>query len=205
MRSVVQKFAGIISAFGTSGGKSSLVQSRRMLDSRFVRGFLLLTSGFFLAAGTGAAEVKILNVSYDVTREFYQDYNTAFAAYWKTKTGDTVAISQSHGGSSKQAQSVLNGLEADVVTMNQPPDIDILNTSGGLIPANWSSRLPNKSVPYTSTIVFVVRKGNPKNIRNWDDLVQSEHFSRHPESENLRQWALQLSGGVGICAEEIRR
>jgi sulfate/thiosulfate-binding protein len=173
MRSVVQKFADIISAIGTSGGKSSLVQSRRMLDSRFVRGFLLFTSVFFLAASTRAAEVKILNVSYDVTREFYQDYNTAFAAYWKTKTGGTVAISQSHGGSSKQAQSVLNGLEADVVTMNQPPDIDILNTSGGLILANWSSRLPNKSVPYTSTIVFVVRKGNPKDIRNWDDLVQS--------------------------------
>jgi sulfate transport system substrate-binding protein len=119
-----------------------------------------------------AAEVKILNVSYDVTREFYQDYNQAFAAYWKGKTGDTVTVSQSHGGSSKQAQSVVNGLEADVVTMNQPPDIDVLH-SVDLIPANWSSRLPNKSVPYTSTIVFVVRKDNPKNIRNWDDLIQS--------------------------------
>ena len=128
------------------------------------------------AVGDGAAfaaDVKILNVSYDVTREFYQDYNQAFAAYWKDKTGDTVTVSQSHGGSSKQAQSVVNGLEADVVTMNQPLDIDILHTSGGLIPANWATRLPNKSVPYTSTIVFVVRKGNPKNIRNWDDLVQS--------------------------------
>jgi len=134
-----------------------------------------LTAGLLWATvAVSAAEVKILNVSYDVTREFYQDYNKAFAAYWKAKTGDTVTVSQSHGGSSKQAQSVLNGLEADVVTMNQPLDIDVLHISGGLIPPNWSSRLPNKSVPYTSTIVFVVRKGNPKNIRNWDDLVRPD-------------------------------
>jgi sulfate transport system substrate-binding protein len=125
------------------------------------------------ASPASAAEVKLLNVSYDVTREFYQDYNVAFAAYWKEKTGDVVTVNQSHGGSTRQAQSVVNGLEADVVTMNQPPDIDILH-SFDLIPANWSSRLPNNSVPYTSTIVFVVRKGNPKNIRNWDDLVRSD-------------------------------
>ena len=133
-----------------------------------------LAAVFLSATGSSpAAEAKILNVSYDVTREFYQDYNAAFAAYWKEKTGDNVTVNQSHGGSSKQAQSVINGLEADVVTMNQPPDIDILH-SVDLIPANWSSRLPNNSVPYTSTIVFVVRKGNPKNIRNWDDLVRSD-------------------------------
>jgi sulfate transport system substrate-binding protein len=134
----------------------------------------LFAAGLPWLAGTAdAADVKLLNVSYDVTREFYQDYNAAFAAYWKEKTGDNVTVNQSHGGSSKQAQSVINGLEADVVTMNQPPDIDILH-SVDLIPANWSSRLPNNSVPYTSTIVFVVRKGNPKNIRNWDDLVRSD-------------------------------
>jgi sulfate transport system substrate-binding protein len=127
-----------------------------------------------LWATVSAAEEKILNVSYDVTREFYRDYNTAFAAYWKEKTGDTVTVNQSHGGSSKQAQSVINGLEADVVTMNQPLDIDVLNTQAKLIPANWSSRLPNKSVPYTSTIVFIVRQGNPKNIKNWDDLIRSD-------------------------------
>ncbi len=135
----------------------------------------LLAVVLLSATGTlAAADVKILNVSYDVTREFYQDYDAAFAAYWKEKTGDTVTVSQSHGGSSKQAQSVVNGLEADVVTMNQPPDIDVLHTSGGLIPANWATRLPNKSVPYTSTIVFVVRKGNPKNIKNWDDLIRPD-------------------------------
>ena len=125
------------------------------------------------AGGTNAADVKILNVSYDVTREFYQDFNKAFADYWKQKTGDSVIINQSHGGSSKQAQSVVNGLEADVVTMNQSLDIDVLHTQGKLIPENWATRLPNHSVPYTSTIVFVVRRGNPKNIKNWDDLVQS--------------------------------
>jgi len=135
----------------------------------------VLTAGLLWPAGAvGASEARILNVSYDVTREFYQDYNVAFAKYWKEKTGDIVTVNQSHGGSSKQAQSVVNGLEADVVTMNQAPDIDVLHTGGGLIPANWAARLPNKSVPYTSTIVFVVRKNNPKNIKNWDDLVRPD-------------------------------
>jgi sulfate transport system substrate-binding protein len=130
--------------------------------------------GWLAVAGTAsAADVNILNVSYDVTREFYQDYNQTFAAYWKEKTGDTVSVSQSHDGSSKQAMAVVNGLEADVVTMNQTPDIDVLHSLGKLIPDNWAARLPNQSVPYTSTIVFVVRGGNPKNIRNWDDLVQT--------------------------------
>jgi sulfate transport system substrate-binding protein len=138
-----------------------------------VKTFLKILLVSTLAISASAKETKLLNVSYDVTREFYQDYNQAFAAYWKEKTGEAVTINQSHGGSSKQAQSEVNGLEADVVTMNQPPDIDILH-SVDLIPANWSSRLPNNSVPYTSTIVFVVRKGNPKNIRNWDDLVRSD-------------------------------
>ena len=134
-----------------------------------------LTASLLSAAGPAfAGDAKLLNVSYDVTREFYQDYNVAFAAYWKEKTGGAVTINQSHGGSSKQAQSVVNGLEADVVTMNQPLDIDVLHTGGGLIPANWATRLPNKSAPYTSTIVFVVRKGNPKNIKNWDDLVRPD-------------------------------
>ena len=133
---------------------------------------LLAAGVLWSACALTASEVKLLNVSYDVTREFYQDYNAAFAAYWKNKTGDTVIISQSHGGSSKQAQSVINGLEADVVTMNQPLDIDALHTEGRLIPADWASRLPNHSVPYTSTIVFVVRPGNPQNIKNWDDLVR---------------------------------
>ena len=134
----------------------------------------LLATGFLSATGAAlAADVKILNVSYDVTREFYQAVNQAFAASWKDKSGGTVTVNQSHCGSSKQAQAVVNGLEADVVTMNQPTDVDILFSSARLIPKNWAARLPNHSVPYNSTIVFVVRKGNPKHINNWDDLVQS--------------------------------
>jgi len=130
-----------------------------------------------LAAGwlTGAAaadNVTLLNVSYDVTREFYKEFNVAFAADWKAKAGETVTVNQSHGGSSKQAQSVVNGLEADVVTMNQPTDVDVLFFSTRLIPKNWAARLPNHSVPYTSTIVFVVRQGNAKHINTWEDLVR---------------------------------
>jgi sulfate/thiosulfate transport system substrate-binding protein len=120
-----------------------------------------------------AAEIQLLNVSYDVTREFYRDYNAAFARYWKEKTGDNLTVNQSHDGSSKQVRSVIDGLEADVVTMNQALDIDALYSNSGLIPSNWSARLPDQSVPYHSTILFVVRKGNPKHIQNWDDLVRS--------------------------------
>ncbi len=135
----------------------------------------LLAAGVLWSAGTiAASEVKLLNVSYDVTREFYQDYNAAFTKYWKEKTGDVITVNQSHGGSSKQVRSVLDGLGADVVTMNQALDIDALYSIGGLIPSNWSSRLPNQSVPYNSTIQFVVRKGNPKHIQDWDDLVRSD-------------------------------
>lgn len=125
-----------------------------------------------LATQLSAADTSILNVSYDVTRDFYKEFNAAFAAHWLEKTSNNVAIKQSHGGSSKQAQSVVNGLEADVVTMNQPLDVDILFTTGRLIPANWASRLPNQSVPYYSTIVFVVRRDNPKQIHAWEDLAR---------------------------------
>jgi len=134
-----------------------------------------LAIGVLLGAADGsAADVKILNVSYDVTREFYHDFNVAFAAYWKDKTGDSITVNQSHGGSTKQAESVVNGLEADVVTMNQPSDVDVLFSAARLVPSNWATRLPNHSVPYNSTIVFVVRRGNPKNIKDWDDLVRPD-------------------------------
>lgn len=117
------------------------------------------------------ADETLLNVSYDVTREFYKDYNQAFAQYWKQKTGETVTVNQSHGGSSKQIRAVADGLEADVVTMNQANDIDVL-AERKLIPTDWRKRLPNGSAPTTSTTVFLVRKGNPKAIRAWDDLVK---------------------------------
>ena len=139
---------------------------------RFSPVLLMLVLLALLFRNAAAAEVKLLNVSYDVTREFYQEYNPLFAAYWQAKTGDTVTVNQSHGGSSKQARSVTDGLEADVVTMNQPLDVEILHTRGDLIPPDWAARLPNRSVPYTSTILFLVRKGNPRSIKDWDDLVR---------------------------------
>ena len=112
------------------------------------------------------AEVGLLNVSYDVTRELYNDYNPLFVKYWRGKTGQDVVINQSHGGSSKQARAVIDGLEADVVTMNQETDIDALVEKGGLVDKNWRSRFPDDSAPYRSTIVFLVRKGNPKGIKD---------------------------------------
>jgi len=133
----------------------------------------LLTAAALLALpGVSLAQQSLLNVSYDVTRELYKDINPAFVAAWKSRTGETVTINQSHGGSSKQALSVVNGLEADVVTMNQSNDVDLLASRGGLMPSEWAKRLPNNSAPYTSTTVFMVRKGNPKGIRDWDDLVK---------------------------------
>ena len=131
--------------------------------------FAIVLSGFALPA---AADTTILNASYDVARELYKDYNAAFAKHWKATTGENVTVKQSHGGSSKQARAVADGLEADVVTMNQANDIDLLHQRGNLVPADWQKRLPNNSVPYTSTSVFLVRKGNPKGIKDWDDLAK---------------------------------
>jgi sulfate transport system substrate-binding protein len=118
------------------------------------------------------AETALLNVSYDVTRELYKDIDTAFIADYKQKTGQTLSVRQSHGASSAQALSVMQGLQADVVTMNQPNDIDLLVEHGGLVPANWRTLLPNNAVPYTTTMVFLVRHGNPKNIKDWSDLAR---------------------------------
>ncbi|PAW75981.1 MAG: thiosulfate transporter subunit [Verrucomicrobia bacterium Tous-C9LFEB] len=132
---------------------------------------LLVVTLLPLTTGQAAETKKLLNVSYDVTREFYKEYNTAFAAYWKQKKGVDVTVDQSHGGSSKQARSILDGLPADVATMNQETDIEIL-AKGGLVAADWKKKFPNGSSPYTSTIVFLVRKGNPKGIKDWDDLVK---------------------------------
>jgi sulfate/thiosulfate-binding protein len=124
------------------------------------------------ATTANAAQVTILNVSYDPTRELYVQYNAAFAKYWADKSGQKVLINQSHGGSSKQARSVIDGLAADVVTLGLAGDVDGIATQGKLLPLNWQSRLPNNSAPYTSTIVFLVRKGNPKNIHDWPDLIK---------------------------------
>jgi sulfate transport system substrate-binding protein len=136
-----------------------------------------LTAAAFAVLGllgdsASAVERQLTNASYDVTREFYTDFNQAFAAHWRAKTGDAVEIHQSHGGSSKQARAVIDGLDADVVTMNQAADIDAIAEKSGRLAKDWAARLPNASVPFTSTIVFVVRKGNPKAIQGWGDLVR---------------------------------
>jgi len=174
-----------------------------------------LFAAFALCACTAlpAAETTLLNVSYDVTREFYKDYNAAFAAHWKATTGETVTINQSHGGSSKQARAVIDGLQADVVTMNGAPDIDALHTQANLIPADWAARLPNHSAPYTSTILFVVRQGNPKGIRDWSDLVKpgvtvivpNPKTSGNSRYSYLAAWgyALRQPGGSEAAAREF--
>ena len=171
----------------------------------------LLALGLGTAAALPAATVKLLNVSYDPTREFYEEYNKAFAAYWKGKTGDTVMVNQSHGGSGKQARSVIEGLEADVVTLALAYDIDALAAQGGLIPPNWQQRLPNNSAPYTSTIVFLVRKGNPKKIHDWGDLARPgiSVITPSPKTSGGARWnylaawgwALQQPGGSAATAE----
>jgi len=143
----------------------------------------------FVAAASGKT-VELLNVSYDPTREFYQEYNAAFAKYWKTKTGDDVVVKQSHGGSGKQARSVIDGLEADVVTLALAADVDALHVYAKLIPRDWQKRLPDNSAPYTSTIVFLVRKDNPKGIRDWDDLAKPgiSVITPNPKTSGGARW-----------------
>src|SRR3954469_16143590 len=155
-----------------------------------LKSFLL--TAIALAAGTAAfaKNIELLNVSYDPTRELYVDYNKAFATYWKGKTGDTVTVKQSHGGSGKQARSVIDGLQADVVTLALAGDVDALYDVAKLIPQDWQKRLPENSTPYTSTIVFVVRKGNPKGIKDWDDLIKPgiSVITPNPETSGGARW-----------------
>lgn len=144
----------------------------------------------FTFAPTAMADTTLLNVSYDPTRELYKDFNAAFAKHYKAETGETVTIQQSHGGSGKQARSVIDGLEADVVTLALESDINAIVKNGGKINADWRSRLPNNSSPYTSTIVFLVRKGNPKNIQNWGDLVKDDVqiVTPNPKTSGGARW-----------------
>jgi sulfate/thiosulfate transport system substrate-binding protein len=134
--------------------------------------FLLTAVALVSAAASSAKNIELLNVSYDPTRELYVDFNKAFSTYWKAKTGDNVSVKQSHGGSGKQARGVIDGLPADVVTLALAGDIDALYDIAKLVPQDWQKRLPDNSAPYTSTIVLLVRKGNPKGIKDWDDLVK---------------------------------
>ena len=138
----------------------------------------------------GRTEISILNVSYDPTRELYQEYNRVFAEYWQGKTGQIVTVTQSHGGSGKQARAVMDGLQADVVTLALAYDVDVLAEKAQLLPADWQQRLPHNSCPYTSTIVFLVRKGNPKGIKDWADLVRPgvEVITPNPKTSGGARW-----------------
>lgn len=152
---------------------------------------LTVISAVGLALTASAADsVTLLNVSYDPTRELYSEYNTAFAKHWKEKSKQDVTIKQSHGGSGKQARAVIDGLDADVVTLALAGDVDALHTNGDLLPADWQKRLPNNSAPYTSTIVFLVRQGNPKGIKDWDDLAKAgvSVITPNPKTSGGAQW-----------------
>src|SRR5437016_3979742 len=151
-------------------------------------------------SGAGAKEIKLLNVSYDPTRELYQDVNTAFAKYWQGKTGDKLTIQQSHGGSGKQARSGIDGLQADVVTVALAYDIDAIAERGKLLPADWQKRLPNNSSPYTSTILFLVRKGNPKGIKDWEDLIQPgvAVITPNPKTSGGARWNYLAAWGYAL-------
>jgi sulfate transport system substrate-binding protein len=171
----------------------------------------VLTLGLTLPAF--AKDVTLLNVSYDPTRELYAEFNQAFATHWKETTGQTVVVSQSHGGSGKQARAVIDGLEADVVTLALAYDVDALYEKGNLIPKNWQSRLPQNSAPYTSTIVFLVKKGNPKGIKDWDDLVKPgvQVITPNPKTSGGARWnylaaweyAKRKNGGDEAKAKEF--
>jgi len=151
---------------------------------------LLLAGLATLAPALWAKDIRLLNASYDPTRELYQEFNAAFTKHWKEKTGDTVVIQQSHGGSGKQARSVIDGLQADVVTLALAYDIDAIAEKAKLLPADWQKRLPHNSSPYTSTIVFLVRTGNPKGIKDWDDLVKPgvSVITPNPKTSGGARW-----------------
>ncbi|GAF64548.1 ABC transporter permease protein [Bacillus sp. TS-2] len=152
------------------------------------------------SGGEAGENIEILNVSYDPTRELYQDFNEEFISYWKEETGQNVTINQSHGGSGSQARSVIDGLEADVVTLALAYDIDVLHDSRELIPEDWQSRLEDNSTPYTSTIVFLVRKGNPYNIQDWDDLVKDDIsvITPNPKTSGGARWNYLAAWGYAL-------
>jgi len=172
----------------------------------------LIASGGVAAAGAAALpllggealaqgkNLTLLNVSYDPTRELYKEINAAYAAFWKSRTGQSITINQSHGGSGKQARSVIDGLQADVVTLALAADIDEIAARAKLLPANWQSRLPNNSTPYTSTIIFLVRKGNPWKIRDWPDLIKPGVgvITANPKTSGGARWAYLAAWAYGL-------
>ena len=163
---------------------------------------ILALGASYPPGGVAGQTVTLLNVSYDPTREFYNEFNAAFSQHWQAKTGDSVTVRQSHGGSGKQARSVIDGLDADVVTLALAYDIDEISAKGGLLPADWQQRLPHNSSPYTSTIVFLVRKGNPKGIKDWDDLAKPgvSVVTPNPKTSGGARWNYLAAWGY-----ELRR
>jgi sulfate transport system substrate-binding protein len=171
----------------------------------------IATASPLLGSVAYAKDVELLNVSYDPTRELYEEYNAAFDKYWQKKTGDHVTVKQSHGGSGKQARSVIDGLQADVVTLALAADIDGIATNAKLLPENWATRLPHNSSPYTSTVVFVVRKGNPKGVKDWNDLIKPgiSVITANPKTSGGARWnylaawayALKQPGGNDATAK----
>jgi sulfate/thiosulfate-binding protein len=164
---------------------------------------LATVAGLVLAGSPVQAQTRLLNVSYDPTRELYKDFNRSFASYWRKKTGQSLRVEQSHGGSGKQSRAIADGLEADVATLALGYDIDAL-ASAGLVPRNWQKRLPNNSSPYTSTIVFLVRKGNPKRIKDWGDLVKPgvQVITPNPKTSGGRTLELPRCVGLGVEEEQ---
>jgi sulfate/thiosulfate-binding protein len=187
--------------------------SRRSFTRRNIAALLALPVMAAMPQAALAADVTLLNVSYDPTRELYVEINAAFAKKWAAETGGKVTIRQSHGGSGKQARSVIDGLAADVVTLALAFDVDALHQNGKLIPADWQKRLPNNASPYTSTIVFLVRKGNPKGVKDWGDLVKPgvEIVTPNPKTSGGARWnylaawayALRLPGGNEASARDF--
>jgi len=171
--------------------------------ARMMALFVCSAAIFFAPAARAGQQIELLNVSYDPTRELYQDYNAAFAQYWKAKTGQTVVIRQSHGGSSKQARAVIDGLGADVVTLALAYDIDAIHEHANLLPKNWQTRLPDNSSPYTSTIVFLVRRGNPKHVKDWDDLARPgvSVVTPNPKTSGAARWNYLAAWGYELRRE----
>ncbi|MGH6913552.1 MAG: sulfate ABC transporter substrate-binding protein, partial [Geminicoccales bacterium] len=179
----------------------------------FLLGAALVACAIAGTPGSTLADTTILNVSYDPTRELYQDFNAAFAEHWKQETGEAVTIQQSHGGAGKQARAVIDGLEADVVTLALAYDVDAIAERTGWLPKDWQSRLPNNSAPYTSTIVFLVRQGNPKGIHDWGDLIKEDVqvITPNPKTSGGARWnylaawgwALRQPGGDDHKAQEF--
>jgi sulfate transport system substrate-binding protein len=169
------------------------------LNSR-IKTFIIAAIILIVSASLVHAQTHLLNVSYDPTREFYEEYNRIFAQHWKATTGQDVVINQSHGGSGKQARAVIDGLEADVVTLALAYDIDAIAQNGGLLDKDWQSKLPDNSTPYTSTIIFLVRKGNPQHIHDWDDLIRPgvKVITPNPKTSGGARWNYLAAWGYAL-------